>query len=385
VKAAKMRAYPTKGQEQRAHRMMGMHCDIYNACLEERIKAWKHSGVSVTFATQSAQLPAIRAADPQYAEYSSSAQQRTVRRVDKAYQSFFRRVKQGQTPGFPRFKARQRFNTVDHTAGDGSKWTPTQGKWARAYFKGVGHIKVSEHTPIDGEIKQLSLVRDGRKWWVIAVYEDAPNPLSETGREVAIDLGIARFLTTSDGEIVANPKFGRNATDEMADLQRRFAATRYRSKTLKRKIRKLHRKIRNQRLDFHHKEARKLVNTYDVIAHENLNIAKMSKRAKSKPGELAGTWLPNGGAAKTGLNRSITDVGWAQFLTILNDKAAKAGRTVIGVNPAYTSIRCHKCQATCTRPTQDSVVCPTHGRLDADVNGARNVALRAGLGSRCAA
>jgi transposase len=81
------------------------------------------------------------------------------------------------------------------------------------------------------------------------------------------------------------------------------------------------------------------------------------------------------------LNRSILDAGWSQFTSILTAKAARAGRRVVFVNPAYTSIDCHPCGARCTRPSQNVVVCPACGDLDADVNGACNIATRAGLGS----
>jgi putative transposase len=385
VKAFKMRAYPTHGQEVRANRMLRVHCDIYNACLEERIKAYKMCGVSVSYKMQSAQLSDVRTGYPAAAEFSFSAEQRTVKRVDRAFQAFFDRIKRGDTPGFPRYKSWRRFDTADHTAGDGSKWVPTEGKWAKAYFQGVGHLKVSEHTPIVGKVKTLSLVRDGRKWFVVVVADAAPDLLEPTGLTVGVDVGITRFLTTSDGEVVDNPRFLRAAADDLADLQRRYEMTGKRSKNLKRAIAKLHRKVKNQRLDFHHQTARRLVDTYDLIAVEDLKVKQMGKRAKAKPDtENPGSFLPNGGAAKTGLNRSIADVAWAQFRAILTAKAENAGRVVVAVNPAYTSIRCHACQTTCERPTQAVVICPTHGPCDADLNGARNIYGR-GLASSVAA
>lgn len=380
-----MRAYPTHGQEVRANRMLRVHCDIYNACLEERVEAYKMCGVSVSYKMQSAQLSDVRAGYPRAAEFSFSAEQRTVRRVDRAFRAFFDRVKRGDTPGFPRYKSWRRFDTADHTAGDGSKWHPTEGRWAKAYFQGVGHLKVSEHTPIAGTVKQLSLVRDGRKWFVIAVATGKPELLEPTGLSVGVDVGVSRFLTTSDGEVVDNPRFLKSAADELADLQRRYELTGKRSKNLRRAIAKLHRKLKNQRLDFHHQIARRLVDAYDLIAVEDLNVRGLSKRAKAKPDtENAGRYLPNGGSAKTGLNKSIADVAWAQFRTILTAKAENAGRVLIAVNPAYTSIRCHECQTLCTRPEQATVVCPTHGHIDADLNGARNIYGR-GLASSVAA
>ena len=352
-----MRAYLTRGQEARANRMLRVHCDIYNACLEERIKAWRMNGISVNYGMQSAQLPAVRQIDPRVAEFSASAEQRTVRRVDRTFKAFFDRCKRGETPGFPRYRSWRRFDTVDHTAGDGSKWTPTEGRWARAYFQGVGHIKVGEHTRVVGTVKQISLVRDGRRWFVVAVATSEVKPLASTGLTVGIDVGIARFATTSDGEIIDNPRFLGRGAAELADLQRRKALNPT-SKNLKRKIGKLHRRVKNQRREFHHQTARRLVDTYDTLAIEDLKVQRMSR---------------------------ITDVGWAQFRTILTAKAENAGRVVIAVNPAYTSIDCHRCGRRCTRPQQDTVVCPTCGSCDADLNGAHNIHKRAGLGSQVAA
>jgi putative transposase len=92
-------------------------------------------------------------------------------------------------------------------------------------------------------------------------------------------------------------------------------------------------------------------------------------------------YLPNQATAKAGLNKAILDVGWAQFASILSGKAEEAGRRVVFVNPAGTSIACQHCGRRCQRPRQDTVICPVHGRMDADLNGARNIATRAGLGS----
>ena len=328
-----MRAYPTHGQEVRANRMLRVHCDIYNACLEERIKAHRMNGISISYKMQSAQLKAVRELDPRCAEFSFSAEQRTIKRVDRTFRAFFDRCKRGETPGFPRFKSWRRFDTADHTAGDGSKWVPTEGRWARAYFQGVGHLKVDEHTRIVGTVKQISLVREGRKWFVVVVATAEVNPLPKTGRSVGVDVGINSFAVTSDGEIIANPRFAKDVADELAELQRRLALLGGRSKNLRRKIAKLHRKTKNRRLDFHHQTARQLVNAYDTIAIEDLQVRNMSRKAKPKPDtNNPGTWLPNGAAAKTGLNRSIADVGWAQFRTILTAKAENAGREVIAVN-----------------------------------------------------
>ena len=151
---------------------------------------------------------------------------------------------------------------------------------------------------------------------------------------------------------------------------------------IRRALRKEWRKVRNRRRDFHHKTARILVDKCDVIALETLNIVGMTRRpaAKRAP-EQPGAFLPNQAAAKAGLNKSILDAGWSQFTEILASKAEEAGRRVVFVNAAGTSITCHQCGLRCVRPQQKIVICPTHGEIDADVNGAKNVYARAGLGS----
>ena len=169
----------------------------------------------------------------------------------------------------------------------------------------------------------------------------------------------------------------------IADLQRRKEQAQRGSqnrKRLRRALAKEWRKVRNRRRDFHHKAARALVDTCDVIALEKLNTAGMTRRAAPKP-DGEGGWLPNGAAAKSGLNKSILDAGWAQFASILAAKAEEAGRRIVLVDPRNTSITCHQCGERCLRPWQALVICPVHGGMDADVNGALNIYARAGLGT----
>jgi putative transposase len=265
-------------------------------------------------------------------------------------------------------------------AGDGAKWEPAdRGHWAHATFQAVGRVKVKQHRPVVGRVKTLQVKREGRRWFVIVVTETETTPLPPTGRSVGVDVGVARFLTTSDGEVVANLRFLNAAQERIADLQRRKQRARPGSgnrRRLRRALAKEWRKIRNRRRDFHHKTARRLVDTCDTLALEDLQVADMTATAAGTvehPGRNVG--------AKAGLNRSILDAGWTQFTSILAAKAESAGRRVILVNPASASIACHACGARCVRPRQDTVICPLHGELDADLNGARNIATRARLGS----
>jgi putative transposase len=387
-RAYKFRAYPTRPQEARARRLIADHCDLYNAALQERREAWRVRQVSISYGMQSAQLREIRRADPYgQGRHSFTAQQQTLRRLNTVFAAFYERAKKKQgKAGYPRFKPYSRFGQVGFVPGDGAKWTPADpGGWGRARFQAVGAVKVRQHRPVPGTVKFLRLKREYRRWYVIVITETAAEPLPATGRAVGVDVGIARFLTTSDGKVVANPKFLAAAATTIADLQRRKEHTRPGSgnrKRIRRQLAKEWRKVRNRRRDFHHKTARALVDSCDVIALEKLNTAGMTRRPAPKPDpEQLGAFLPNMATAKAGLNKAILDAGWAQFATILSGKAGEAGRHVVFVNPAGTSIHCHHCGRACTRPRQDTVICPAHGRMDADLNAARNIATRAGLGS----
>ena len=321
-------------------RLLADHCDLYNAALLERREAWRMRKVSISYGMQSAQLREIRQADPDgQARHSFTAQQQTLRRLSTVFTAFFDRARaaekagRGKKPGYPRVKPYQRFSQVLFVAGDGARWQPCgSGKWAHASFQAVGLVKVRQHREVRGTVKALQFKREHRRWYVIVVTETEPMPLPPAGRAVGVDLGVARFLTTSDGEIVANPRF--------------------------------------------------LAASAAVIALEDLNTTGMTKRPAPRPdpGEV-GAFLLNQARAKAGLNKSILDAGWAQFTSILTGKAAEAGRRVVLVNPVGTSIGCHCCGRRCARPQRAIVICPVHGVIDADVNGALNIASRAGLGS----
>jgi putative transposase len=378
----KFRAYPTARQESRARQLLADHCELYNAALQERRDAYRHSKTKIRYGDQSAQLTEIRRADPDgQGAHSFTSQQQTLRRLNTVFVAFYQRAQNGQA-GYPRFKPRSRFDQVMFVAGDGSKWEPATGKWAHAKLQAVGTIKVKQHRPVRGTVKTIQLKREHRRWYLIVVADREPTPLPETGRRVGVDVGVARFYTTSDGEIADNPRFLEQSAQRIADLQRRKQRCKRGSGNRRRArqaLAKAWRKVRNQRRDFHHRHARRLVNGCDVIAVEKLNVAGMTRRPHPRP-DAAGGYAPNGAAAKSGLNKSILDAGWSQFVGILAAKAEDAGRRVVAVNAAFTSIDCHVCGTRCTRPRQDTVVCPRCGEIDADLNGARNVYTRAGLG-----
>ncbi|PYC65517.1 transposase, partial [Streptomyces tateyamensis] len=334
---------PTVGQTIALGEMLRDHCSLYNAALQERRDAYRHaSKTSITYGMQSAQLKEIRAFDPQrQGRWSFSSQQATLRRLDKAFAAFFRRVKSGDTPGYPRFRGVNWFDTVEFPKdGDGCRWDATpHDPVTRVRLQGVGHVKVHRHRPVIGKVKTISVKRQGRKWFVVLTAEQAqPQPLPKTGSVVGIDMGIAAFLADSNGEFVPNPRHGRTNAAKLEAAQQalsRFPRVHRDKRTANHrraveKVAKLHGKVRRRRLDHAHKTALTLVREHDFIAHENLTIRNMVKAVAPKPDpDKPGSFLPNGAAAKTGLNRSISDAGWGVFLTILRAKAESAGREVI--------------------------------------------------------
>ncbi|MEV4470625.1 RNA-guided endonuclease InsQ/TnpB family protein [Nonomuraea salmonea] len=366
------------------------HRTLYNAALEHRRTAYAKAGVSVRYGDQSAELKHIRADDAGgQGRWSFSSQQATLRRLDKAFRAFFDRVKAGRTPGFPRFKGRGRFDSVEWPKdGDGCRWDSQPEHPTATYVRlqGIGHVRVHQHRPIRGRVKTISAKREGSRWYVVLSCDDVPaEPLPATGATAGIDMGVASLVTTSDGAHVANPRHLAATADRLADAQRDLARKERGSKRRRKAVARvaaLHGKVRRQRLDHAHKAALVLVRGYDVIVYEDLRITNMSRSASGTieaPGRNV--------AQKTGLNRSILDAGWGVFLTVLACKAESAGRELIAVNPAGTSRTCARCGhcAKENRVTQAAFACTACGHAaHADVNAAINI-LRAGLALRQAA
>ncbi|WP_182877063.1 RNA-guided endonuclease InsQ/TnpB family protein [Microbispora sp. H10670] len=366
------------------------HRQLYNAALEHRRTTYRKAGVSVRYGDQSGELKHIRADDPDgQGRWSFSSQQATLRRLDKAFAAFFARMKAGRTPGFPRFKGRGWFDTVEWPRdGDGCRWDSQPEHPSATYVRlqGVGHVRVHRHRPVRGRVKTISAKREGARWYVVLSCDDVPaEPLPVTGAVVGLDMGVASLVTTSEGEHLANPRHLKASAERLAgaqrDLARKKRGSRRRRKAVAR-VAALHARVRRQRLDGAHKAALRLVCGYDVIVHEDLRIANMTRSASGTieaPGRNV--------AQKSGLNRSILDAGWGVFLRVLAHKAESAGRELIAVNPACTSRTCPRCGycAKENRVTQAAFRCQACGHTaHADINAAVNI-LRAGLALRDAA
>lgn len=381
------RLRPTARQHIAMAACVAAHRELYNAALQERRDGWSRNQTCIKYGQQSAQLTEIRSERPDQAVWSFSSQQATLRRLDRAFDGFFRRVKEakpGVKPGFPRFKGKARFDSVLWPKdGDGAHWRPEQ---RRVYLKGIGQVRVHLHRPVRGRVKTIQIKQQGKRWLLVLSCDDVPAiALPATGRQVGLDVGIVSFATTSDGEHLDNPRWGRLATDRLTAAQQRLQRARCDSKNrqAKREIAAArHRKIANQRKDFHHKQARILVKRFDILVVEDLAIVNMVRRAKPVPDpDNPGQFLANGARAKSGLNRSILDAGWGQFVSVLRAKAEDAGRTLIEVDPRHTSDGCRACGHAVkeNRVSQAQFACQRCGfRAPADEHAAGNI-LRAGL------
>jgi putative transposase len=383
-RAYKFRMRPTVRQHVALATCVDSHRELYNAALQERRDAWAHNKTRICYTDQAAQLTEIRRGRPDVAVWSYSSQQATLRRLNKAFDGFFRRVKAGKRRGYPRFKGRARFDSVEWPAdGDGCRWHPDK---SRVYLQGIGQVKVRAHRTVAGRVKTLQIRRESRHWMLILSCDDvSPTPLPSTGRPVGIDVGIASFATTSDGQHVENPRWARTAANKLAAAQRRLQRARRGSKNRERRretVAARHRKVANQRRNFHHKIARQFIECYELIVVEDLAVANMLRRAKPVPDlDNPGAFLANGARAKSGLSRSISDAGWSQFVSVLRAKAEDAGRTWIEVDPRHTSDGCERCghAAAENRVTQAEFNCRACGHsAHADEQAARNI-LRAGL------
>jgi IS605 OrfB family transposase len=381
LKAYKYRLYPNKTQAEKLQWTLDRTRELYNAALQERRDAYRMAGKSITYYDQAKQLPEIKDIREEYQNIYSQVMQDVLRKVDKAFKAFFARCKRGEVPGYPRYKGYHQFNSFTYPQG-GYSFTHDN----RITLSKIGSIKVKLHRPREGTIKTCSVKREGDSWYVVLVCEVEEQWLPESDEAVGIDLGLLHFATLSTGETIENPRFYRRGEKKREKLQQALSRKKrgsHRRKKAVKQVAKAHRKVSNQRKDFLHKEARKLVNSYGVIVCEELQPVTMSKRAKPKRDE-EGKYLPNGASAKSGLNQSISDAGWSQFVQYCSYKAANAGRAVVQVNPRYTSQMCSGCGTVKKKNlSQRWHSCECGTELDRDHNAALNI-LRLGRSQQLA-
>ena len=362
VRVYRYRIYPTRAQDAALRETLYRLRELYNAALQHRRDAYRKRGEGVSAYGQMRELAGVREVRPEYAEIHTHLLQDALTRLDRAYRAFFRRVKAGETPGFPRFKGRGRYRTFTFKDAANHNGVRLLAGGKRVKLAGIGNVKVKLHRPVGGRIKQASVSLDGDGHWYIAfACADVPaRPLPPLDTSVGIDVGITTFAALSDGTMVDNPRPYEMAQRSLATAQRRASRRKRGSKRRRKAVELLAKqsaRVQRVRLDFHHKTAHAIVQRFGSIAVEDLNVK---------------------GLARMRLAKQVHDAGWAQFTTILANKAESAGREFYRVDPRGTSQECSGCQERVPKGLHVRVhACPHCGLvLDRDVNAAVNVQAR---------
>jgi putative transposase len=337
--------------------MLESHRRLYNSCLDERKSRYEAEEVTVRYPEQSARFKAERASNPFYARLNFSSAQATMRRLDRAFANFFRRVKAGQKAGYPRFKGRDRFDSIEFpTHGDGIRLTGD-----RLRVQHVGTLRVKLHRSVEGEVKTLTLKRQAGKWYLVVACDlgDVEVKPSENP-PVGIDVGLEKFLTTSGGTTEPNPRYLKDALPRLRREQRALARKRKGGRN-RRKARKavarVYARVANLRREHHHQVALKLVRRHGLVAVESLSIKGMLGSGR--------------------LARAISDVAWGNFLLTLRSKAERAGVAFVEVDARGTSQECSGCGRVVAKDlSQRWHSCECGCSLDRDENAARNILAR---------
>ena len=368
----------SRAGHERLETVLGLLCDLYNAALEHRVGAYRRQRQSVSYFDQCKQITALRREDPGISAIDVRVLRSPLNRLNKAFGAFFRRVRNGERPGFPRYRSKRRYRgfEIDDNPRPVLK---RNGKRGRIRVKGLPPIgfKIRRELPDPERLQTVRVVRTARRIEVQLVFEiDVPEPvrIDEVRQPVGIDWGVAQRLTLSTGEAVAARKIDRSAIRrhqrKLSRAKRGSNNRRKRRATLARAWQRARERNRGQL----HELARSLVSRFDGIALEDLripNLVRSARGAIEQPGRNV--------RAKAGLNRSIHEQSWATLSQLLVEKAASAGRRVDFVAPHHTSQDC----SGCGRRVLKKLSVRTHRcggcglELDRDVNAARNVSRRA--------
>ncbi|MCE7981989.1 MAG: transposase [Caldilinea sp. CFX5] len=365
MKTYKYRIYPTKAQETSLERMLEECRWLYNKILETRKNSYEHPGISLGNYDTMVMIPGWKKERPSLKSVHSQVLQNVNVRVELAYQAFFRRVKAGEDPGYPRFKGHGRYDSMCY---------PQYGNGVRLegnmlILSKLGSVKVKLHRDLCGTPKTVCLRRSSTgKWFVTFSCVCESQPLPDELKRIGVDVGTQwvpeTFATLSNGEKIANPRFFKKEQDALAKAQRKMSklakGTPERARARK-VVSRIHERITNKRTDFAHQQSRRLVNTYGVLVFEKLAVVDMMSNHTQVFGNK--------------LNKSIADVAWSQLAQFAAYKAEDAGRLFLQVDPRNTSKKCSRCQSIVPKDlnvrTHD---CPHCGLvLDRDHNAAINI------------
>lgn len=330
---------------------------LYNSFLAQKQEAYKSEKKSTSLFDDQKHLSSLKKTTPELAQYPDRAQKGVLTRLDNAFKGFFRRIKQGKKAGYPRFKSADRWNTIEYVnlntkVIDCSIKIPKFGKVTNRRFG-----------QITGPICTLRVLRRSTGWFLQVVYNSGPNPEPlPIQTSVGIDVGLTSFAVLSNGEQIENPRFARKFERKIRRANRVLARKKRGSNRRARQkkcLAKLHEKVVGARKDFIHQLSRKLVDRFDLICCEKLNIR---------------------GMVRGKLSKSILDASWGFLYWCLSYKAASAGKTFIQIDPRGTSQVCSKCGATVPKKLSERThVCPECGfATSRDHNSALEI-LRRGL------
>ena len=348
----KYRIRPTAIQETTLISWLDSTRELYNAALQERRDAWDKQKKSITRFDQQAQISEIREICPEI-DTPVAALRGSLRRIDLAFSAFFKRCKTGEKAGYPRFKNKRRWDSIEFDTKPAKNLIQDK----RIFVPKMGLVRISLHRQIDGTPATLKLKRENGKWYALIGCDGVPEkPLAPTGKEVGIDLGLLSFVATSHGEIFDNPRPLRAARLHLERAQRRVSRRKKGSNRRRKAVAllaKRHARVANIRRENHIKVARSMVSKYDTIYIEALNIKALSRSRLSK---------------------SINDAAWSNFKHWLSCKAEEAGRVVVEVDPRFTSQTCSGCGRVEKKTLGIRVhECECGLTLDRDINAAINI------------
>jgi putative transposase len=359
----KYRLFPTSAQRTSLEKTLGACRWLYNKTLETRKNAWEQEQKSVGRYDTISMILQWKAENPSLIGVHSQVLQEVCTRVDLAFQAFFRRVKAGEEKvGYPRFRGRDRYDSFTFPQ-SGFKLVGNQLTLSK-----IGDVKIELHRPICGKVKTLTLRRDAvGNWYACFSCECDIQPLPPVAKVVGVDLGLSTFAYLSNGEKIARQRWMKQDERDIARLQRKkelFAKGSPERRKVVHALCHAYERAANRRRDFAHQESRKLVNQYQFIALENLDIRDMQVNGN-----------------KT-ISRGIADVAWGQFVQFTAYKAANAGRLVVLVDPKGTTQMCSGCSAIVPKDLSIRIHdCPHCGlKLNRDHNAALNILAR-GLAS----
>jgi len=355
-KSFKYRIYPTPSQITLLNQTLDGCRRLYNHLLGQRKEAWETEKKNLSFFDQCNTFKILKKEQLFLKNIHSQVLQNVAARIDLAFKAFFRRIKSGDKPGYPRFQGKERYNSFTYPQSGFS----LLGNIIHLYK--IGDIKVKYHRPIEGIIKTCTIRRTPtEKWFISLVCNIDNNPVKKPIKPtIGIDMGLKTFATFSNGKHIKNPRFFRQEEKVLAKAQRKLSKQKKTSK-LRTKARKvvarIHERINWKRENFVHQKTRKIVNRFNTICVEDLSINDMKKKSFRS------------------MNKSIGDAAWNNFLSILSFKAEWAGGRVTKVNPAFTSQNCSRCGHRHKLKLSDRVYhCPTCDlELDRDVNAAKNI------------